>query len=174
MTRHQRIGASLLSVLFSVYVVGIFFGAASSQGIADLIVSGPLYLLMFGSPLYLAGWIVSLPIIFSIRRVDGWRFWALLAVGSCVGPFIMFSVGMCFEVSAVISRISSPNWDPIIHIWVYDSIAISFLSTLIYLSIARRSASSKSSMASCHPCENTHPIQRSNAQSSDGNNALHE
>lgn len=138
MTRHQRIGASLLSVLLSVYVVGIFFGAGSSQNIADLIFGGPLRLFMFGSPFCLAGWAVSLPIIFRIRTIDGWRFWALLALGSCIGPFIMFSVGMCFEISAVIQRISSPNWDPVIHIWVYDSIGISFLSTLIYLSIARR------------------------------------
>jgi hypothetical protein len=138
MTRHQRVGASLLSVLLSVYVVGIFFGAGSSQGIANRIFGGPIYLFMFGSPFCLAGWAVSLPIIFRIRSIDGWRFWALLALGSCIGPFIIFSVGICFEISAVIEKISSPNWDPIVHTYVYDAMAISFLSTLIYLSIARR------------------------------------
>lgn len=136
-TTHQRIGASLLSVLLAVSIVGPCASITTQAGKAEWI-GTTMILVVFWSPFCVLGWLLSLPVILRIRRIDKWRFWFLLAMGTGIGPAIMFSIAICFEVSAVIERISSPNWDPAIKNYVYIATAISFLTTLIYLLILRR------------------------------------
>lgn len=131
-TTHQRIGSSLLSVLLAAFITNLCFSIASRDWIGSV-----LTLSLFSSPFCVVGWFLALPIILNFRRIDSWRFWALAIVGSSIGPFVLFSIGLCFEVSALIRRTSSPNWDPMVKNWIYMATCISCLATLIYLSLVR-------------------------------------
>lgn len=137
MTIAQRIGASLLSIILAVFISGLCISIANPVTKADWVRS-VLVIFFYSSPFCVVGWLLSLPIILSIRRTDKWRFWALLVLGSSIGPLIMFSITMYFEVSAVITRSPAPHWDAGVKNWIYIAISISCLTTLIYLFLVRR------------------------------------
>jgi hypothetical protein len=122
--------------LFAILIISPCVSFTSQAGKVDWIGTTAI-LCLFWSPFCVVGWLLSLPVILRIRRTDKWRFWFLLVLGTGIGPAIMFSIAICFEVSAVIGRTSSPNWDRALKNDVYIATAISCLTTLVYLSIVR-------------------------------------
>jgi len=132
-TTHRRIGASLLSILLAVSIIGPCVSLTTQAGRSDWI-GTTITLFLFWSPFCVVGWLLSLPLILRISRTDKWRFWFLLVLGTGIGPAIMFSIAICLEV---IGRTSS-NWDPAVKNDVYIATIISCLATLIYLLFVRR------------------------------------
>jgi len=90
----------------------------------------------------LPGLAVGLPIILWCTNLEGWRFWAILALGTALGPAAMFFV-----------------IQPALHLWprnaflfAHATLPMAALTTLIYLVLLRneqrRSASRKKSPSS--------------------------
>jgi hypothetical protein len=84
---------------------------------------------LFATP----GWLLSLPAVFLIRRIDRFWFWLALAAGSCIGPAVMGAT----HLWAVIVR--NPDNDLGAN-FGFDLIAtgISISTTLLYLYLLRR------------------------------------
>jgi len=38
------------------------------------------------------GWLLALPIVLTVSRIDGCRFWGLFALGSAIGPLVIFGL----------------------------------------------------------------------------------
>jgi hypothetical protein len=87
-----RLLYSFLSVLLGGSVVGL---AASllDQGahfdVGRLLISACIVTVSS-----LAGWLVAIPIVLLVRDYWGWRLWLWGTVGFCIGPTVVFSVGL--------------------------------------------------------------------------------
>jgi hypothetical protein len=87
--------------------------------------------LLFAFP----GWILALPFVILFEDADGWRTWAILAIGTAIGP--------CFILGwALIGAHGRIPWGQIK--WERDGLAlvlsllISFLTTALYVLLLRR------------------------------------
>ena len=84
----------------------------------------PVYLL-FALP----GWIIALPFVIYFKNADGWRTWAILGIGTAIGPCFMFGWPLLAS-----GRIN----------WQGDgpggamALFIGFLTTLFYVLLLRR------------------------------------
>lgn len=98
----------------------------------------------FGAATFLCslpGWVVAMPIVLFVSNFDGWRLWAMLALGAGIGPLVMFTVALYFQVT-------SPNpshYAPEARNLVFLATGVSALTTLLYLLGVRRL--SKASLA---------------------------
>ncbi len=82
-----------------------------------------------------------MPIVLFVSNFDGWRLWAMLALGAGIGPLVMFTVALYFQVT-------SPNpshYAPEARNLVFLATGVSALTTLLYLLGVRRL--SKASLA---------------------------
>ena len=95
LTSRRRISFSIISASLAVVITAVCFSLAGVAGTSDRI-DGVFILIMYSSPFCVAGWLIALPIILNVRRIDGWRLWVLVVLGSGIGPFIMFSIGLFF------------------------------------------------------------------------------
>jgi len=82
---------ALGSVLLAIAILGII------STVLDTIRYGPRYpvpvlqmlpvYLLFAIP----GWIIALPFVALFKSADGWRAWAILAIGTAIGPCFMLT-----------------------------------------------------------------------------------
>jgi hypothetical protein len=128
-TRWQRPFYSLVSVALSVSISSfaltlIDFHARHRVMPAELLVFA-VYSFLCSLP----GWIVSIPLVLVASDLRRWRFWALLATGTGLGPLLMLVFALCtWSTSPTFS-----GWAPEAKNLVFYATVISFLSTLIYL-----------------------------------------
>ena len=86
----------------------------------------------FGTATFLCslpGWVVAMPIVLFVSNFNGWRLWAMLALGAGIGPLVMFTVALYFQVT-------SPNpghYAPEARNLLFLATAVSALTTLFYL-----------------------------------------
>ena len=79
------------------------------------------------------GWLIAVPVVLIANDIQGWRFWLLWVVGSCIGPLLLLVFAMlAFQGSAGVST-SVPD----IMDFVYLGAAVSCLSTTVYLLLLR-------------------------------------
>jgi len=84
----------------------------------------PVYLLFM-----LPGWILALPFVIYFKNADGWRAWAILAVGTAIGP--------CFMLGWPLLAFGRINWQGDGPGGVM-ALFIGFLTTLFYVLLLRR------------------------------------
>ncbi len=130
MTKLARAILSLVSAISSDLIVDSVTYFYAPRGTRLSAFEGFLY---FSSFLVIPGWLISLPIVLSINRFDGWRLWVQLAIGSVIGPLVILSIGLY-------SNFTSPNLAGHDSLF-YLAAAISSLSTVLYLFLARRLSS---------------------------------
>jgi hypothetical protein len=79
------------------------------------------------------GWLLSIPIILFIQRVNGGRFWLLWGAGTLIGPVVFFgSVLISFLGNAKATDLSTWNKGTLLLV-----VAVSCTTTLIYLMLLR-------------------------------------
>lgn len=91
----------------------------------------------FGAAIFLCslpGWIVAIPIVLFVSNFNGWRFWAMLALGAGIGPLVTFTVALYFQVNAP----NHSHYAPEARNLVFLATAVSALTTLLYLLGVRR------------------------------------
>jgi multisubunit Na+/H+ antiporter MnhC subunit len=73
-----------------------------------------------------------------VRRTDGWRFWAVLAVGTVIGPMtiLAFAVYQGLKSNSPLRMILFAN-DPMPNPLMLLAAGISFLTTLFFLLFLR-------------------------------------
>jgi hypothetical protein len=84
--------------------------------------------------LSLPGWLLAIPAVLLVRDLRRWRFWVYLALGSCVGPVLIFGI-------AFYSALSAPSFAGLPQNSVSAAClaaGISFVTTLLYLLLLRR------------------------------------
>jgi hypothetical protein len=59
-----------------------------------------LWLCLPGVIFAIPGWVIAIPLVLLISRIDGWRFWMLLAVGASIGPIAIASFALWAWVAA--------------------------------------------------------------------------
>jgi hypothetical protein len=118
-----RIGYSLLSALIVLIVLSLGIGISNFRNGASEILTAALATFIYGGYLCLAGWILALPLVISIRRYRGWRYWTMMAGGTCIGPLVILLGALYLAHYAY-------------HL-VYLAAGVSFLTSLLYLSFVR-------------------------------------
>lgn len=133
----KRLVYSLVSVIAAVVLCyaavfsRIFFRNLSGHPISgDFFVSVSLTLVCC-----IPGWLIALPVVLMVRNTRGWRFFAYWAVGSCIGPALIYVVALLAFHGFAGFRSAAPEAND----FLYLSAAISCLATILYLLLLRRS-----------------------------------
>jgi hypothetical protein len=140
----KRILFSLLSLLTSSLLVCAFTTIVYStpNEYLPIILATSLWTFFVG----LAGWMLALPILLIVGNFQGWRFWLFLAIGSSLGPIViilfalyyfatspnLFQSIVDFILSIDLQFFVSGTMFP-----VYQSLAVSGMTTLFYLLLYR-------------------------------------
>ena len=82
----------------------------------------------------LPGWIVSIPIVVSVKNYSGWRFWAWCVTGICIGPTLILGIGVYGSLMNPRSATSLSDGKGLIVL----ATAVSVITTLTYLSFVSR------------------------------------
>jgi hypothetical protein len=90
--------------------------------------------LKLGELLAFTGWVLSLPLVFMIPRVEGKSFWIFLASGSALGPLALVLTSLYDKMMYPGSDFLGPCWSAD---WVVASIIASTLATSLYLFLIR-------------------------------------
>jgi hypothetical protein len=91
-------------------------------------ITGMVFILSF------PGWLLAIPIVLAVRNVKGWRFWMYFALGSSIGPAWILGMGLYFWLVSPHHSGFSPGPIDL----YYRAVAVSSLTTLIYLLQLRR------------------------------------
>lgn len=129
----KRLVCSFLSMLLAAIFCGVFFelnhllDPGTHFSVVDL--------LWFIYPVLvfcLPGWVLALPVVLAVTNFRGWRFWFILAVGSCIGPIVILGL-------VLYSQLSDPHSGDFWAGWGFFVLAsaVSFITTLIYLLLIR-------------------------------------
>lgn len=141
MTRWQRVAVSFASAMAADVLVAAVQAAPHPIGRPGASLVAALYFLLLVLPV----WLFSLPILLWFNRLDGWRLWALAAIGLLLGPVCLSLLGFTLQLYYHIQR--SSFWPPFRYDILGVALAISALSTIFYLGTLtffdRRSPSSR-------------------------------
>ncbi|HEX8813857.1 MAG TPA: hypothetical protein VF742_17855 [Terracidiphilus sp.] len=79
------------------------------------------------------GWILAVPLVLLVKKVNGWRFWMYLGIGAILGP-------LALEAGTVYVYLSNKNrgaypWSSVTNAF---ALVVSVLTTLIFLLLLRR------------------------------------
>ncbi len=74
-------------------------------------------------------WVITLPLVLLISRLDGWRFWFLAISGTLTGPALLIALNLCIRLAE-----PSQKFD-IVEGWKVESVVtgISLIATALYL-----------------------------------------
>jgi hypothetical protein len=89
----------------------------------------PVFLL-FAFP----GWILALPFVIFFENADGWHAWAILAIGTAIGPCFLFGWALIASHGRIAWQSRGAD-----NFAVVMSLLISFLTTGLYVVLLRRS-----------------------------------
>lgn len=148
-TRSKRVLLSFASVIVSTVVclVGMLIVNAIGGNPATYHSSEVILTIAVVSCLSSIGWLITLPVVFMVGNIRGWRFLAYWILGSCVGPLLM--VALFAAVYFIFPQSPNATWfHPEYMPIVYLAAAISSLASLIYLVLLRRTLKTGSSVPS--------------------------
>lgn len=144
----KRLFYGLISWVVATCVAGLFasiwvfttFPAKRSISVSDVFQFWVLFLITaFAVSIF--GWLLGIPYVLLVRSGRGTRFWIFLALGSGIGPVIVFSP-LLYSLLAH-SSLPSEHAD---YSTVAISAAVSSLAALIYLLLLRRVQPSRKSI----------------------------
>jgi hypothetical protein len=128
MSRWKRTGLAFGSAFFSELLMSTILSLHDHSGLVG-IEAGLFAFSIFVLP----GWLLSLPFILSINRIDGWRLWVLAVPGILIGPSVIAAWAIVCHVTEGESVRSFFDVGGV-------ATAISFISTAIYLTAFKLSA----------------------------------
>ena len=118
----------ILAVAFLCFLVSIRRGLGNPpdpKGVLQLFCYAAIMVLYFSYP----AWLFALPAVLFLTNLTGWRFWAILALGTLIGPMTFLLENLTFV---------HHSWSGT-GILMIAAAVISGLSTFIYLVLLRRS-----------------------------------
>jgi hypothetical protein len=137
MTIWQRIAASLVSTLLALAITIVGFDILVLPHDPKALLAVIVAMFLLGLRICWVGWLVALPPVLIIRRTDGWRLWAALALGSAIGPVNVFLVAVYQGLKS--SSLSQSILVMLSSAWLIGSAAsVSLLTTVFYLFYVRR------------------------------------
>jgi len=141
----DRIAYSFLSVLIALVVLSGCIGVANFRDGVGQVLRVAFVTFVFGGCLCLIGWVLSLPFVILVETYTGWRYWAMLAIGTCLGPleFVLVDLYLSHE------NPTSSGFAPRSYYFLFLPTGVSLLSSLLYLFFVRR--------------HDEHPRQRANS-----------
>jgi hypothetical protein len=129
----KRVLLSLMSVVLGVVLCCVLVTIRRTIGDESFYLKGFFQLLVYELVVTLIfswpGWLLALPAILFLTDLRAWRFWALLALGGALGPLSVYLI-------LAWTSHGRPGLDLAADVW---AASVSGLSTLIYLSLLRRS-----------------------------------
>lgn len=132
-TRWKRLAVSILCVLLASMLCSLALARQSGFDLKAFFQN----VFYFGSVTFLCslpGWFVAIPFVLFVSNFSGWRFWAMLALGAGIGPFVMFAIALYFQVTS-----SNPShYAPEARNLVFLATAVSTLTTAFYLVVVRQ------------------------------------
>jgi hypothetical protein len=131
MSRGKRIALSFVSAIVAELLV---FAAISLRSPAGARLDG--FLIAFGFALYfvIPCWVLSLPAVVLIDPINRGRLWTLAAIGILIGPATMLAFDLWMWWHHPTTTIKWPG------LWDYDAAAISFVATILYLTLLKTSS----------------------------------
>jgi heme A synthase len=87
--------------------------------------------------LSLFGLLIGIPVVLAWRDFEGWRSWAFLGLGICIGPFTLLLIQACFAAWMVISSGGKYSVTEGYGNFIGTAAAVYGLSTLAYLLLLR-------------------------------------
>jgi hypothetical protein len=145
-SRSRRLAYSFLSVLIGWLIVdaalvgggAVLDGSYRRNGVTEVIFSF-FFVFLIGGFLCLVGWTLSLPIILTVSQFERSRFWVFLLVGTAIGPLTMIAAELVLEIYTVLENPNSMLGAPEFGKFLLLPASVSFVTTLIYLLLMRRS-----------------------------------
>jgi len=130
----KRLIYSFVSTLVASSVCGSFFELVHLMDHnAHFQVSGLFWFIFAVLVFALAGWLLAVPVVLTVKNIHGRRMWFLLAVGSCIAPIVILG----FEfVGQLIDPHSGSFWAGTTFFVL--AAAVSCITTIIYLMLIRR------------------------------------
>jgi hypothetical protein len=126
------------------FVIAELVGSHPSRAITALELAASLAVITGMVFLFsLPGWLLAIPIVLAVRRVDGLRFWMYFALGIGIGPLTFLGMQLYFALASHAAFVPGP-----IEFYLRPA-AVSSLTTLIYLLLLRgaQAAGAKKSAA---------------------------
>jgi hypothetical protein len=119
----------------SLFVLTDEIGVHSSESVTLLqIGAGFAFFVAMVFLVSLPGWLLAIPIVLAVRNIAGWRFWMYFALGTFIGPIWILSMGLYFSLVSPHHAGFAPGPSDL----YYRAVAVSSLTTLIYLLLLRR------------------------------------
>ena len=107
--------------LLGIVHAAVQFGPRYARPVVQIL---PVYLLFT-----LPGWALALPFVIYFKNADGWRTWAILAIGTAIGP--------CFLLGWPLLEYGRITWQGD-GAGASMALFIGFLTTLFYVLLLRR------------------------------------
>lgn len=132
----KRLILSLVSVIAAdvVCCTGLIFASERDWKTLSHLFGWIIFATPFAFISSVPGWLLSIPIILLIQRVNGVRFWILWGAGTLIGPVVLFgSLLIDFLKSTKAADLSAWNKGALLMM-----VAVSSTTTLIYLVLLRK------------------------------------
>jgi hypothetical protein len=130
----DRLGYSFLSVLIALVVLSTSIGTANFRDGVGQVLGVAFVTFMFGGCLCLIGWVLSLPLVILIKTYTRWRYWTMLAIGTCLGPLVFLLVDLYLSHE----NPTSSGFATRSYYFLFLPTGVSLLSSLLYLFFVRR------------------------------------
>jgi len=133
-SRWARVGYSTIGFVVGVLSFSVWTTVAAGSAGQENVVDPMLWLCVVASIFALPGWLLALPMVLLVQRVDGWRFWAIWAIGTAIGPLVLIGFDL-YEWLAGGRVGPCTDWGSSFH-WTGAWVAA--VTALVYLLLVRR------------------------------------
>lgn len=144
-TRTLRLNCSFHAMLLAWFSLIVCFGVwgtlhRGTESLAYSFATVAMLAVILGGILSILGWLIALPlVVLSVRRSDGPHAGMILLIGPAIGPLTLFLLAALDTRTNTGS--SHVTIDRPLLIWLSLALAVSTLTTLLYLLLLGRQAS---------------------------------
>ncbi len=117
----------------------------TSQTSLDRAADAASLAVIYGGVLCVVGWIIALPLVLMLRQLFGVGLWIMLLTGIALGPAILLLIPALYSLFTPHATFTYSTLDRVFWHFVYLALAVSTLTTLLYLLLLGRRASAAES-----------------------------
>jgi len=134
-SRWKRVLYSFVSLLFTWSAIALILSLAAHNFSYGFVVwiGSSFFVWFYGGALCLLGWLLFIPIAFSVSNYEGNRYWVVLAIGNIIAPCALWLTALYNGLPLNIF-----TWKKEADYLLLLSLAVSLPTTLLYLLLIRR------------------------------------
>jgi hypothetical protein len=130
MTAPKRIALAFGCLLLAFAIFGIVGTVPTLIRNGPSFAQGEIEILPAYFAVAVAGWLLAIPFVILFKDADGWRSWAILAIGTAIGPIFLLTPSLVATGGRISWQAEGTG--------VAMSLLIGFLTTVFYVLLLRR------------------------------------